>query len=415
MKRGRFLALALSVLLLVSLLAACGGGTSSSAGTPAAGGSASTPPAVGGSSEAGGDAGGEVYTESIKIGAVLPLSSSAGVSGNRVRKGMEFAADKLNAAGANIEIIFEDIQSSDPALAISAVEKLIHQDNVSIIVGCYGSSASLAALPVCEENEVVMLEPIATSPAITSGSEWVFRLSSTNGIDAEMVGPYLPKFGFNNVAYMPVDNDWGLSVTQNYIPILEEAGATTVTTEGVIIGEGNYLTQLTKIKNSGADSVIITQDVESCSTLIRQMVESDMGDFKILSTSGNNASMVQSLIGEAANNVYFVEYYAEEGMVGGTPNPKNEAFAKEWAAAVSDTVLDYFVVEGVSAVEIIHQAALEAGSADRTAIRDTMRTIKYDGLRGVIEFDENGQSHGDVILTQIQEDGTIKIIDYANA
>ncbi|MDR0840819.1 MAG: ABC transporter substrate-binding protein [Christensenellaceae bacterium] len=405
MKKGRFLALVLTILMLANLLAACSG----SASAPTA--PASAPAAAPGEAPAAAPSG-----EAIKIGAVLPLSSSAGVSGARVRKGMEFAANKINAAGgvngSPIEIIFEDTQSSDPALAMSAVEKLIHQDKVNIIVGCYGSSASLAALPLCEENGVVMLEPIATSPAITSGSEWAFRISSTNGIDAEMVGPYLPALGFEQVAYMPVDNDWGLSVTQNYIPVLEGVGAKTVTTEGIIIGEGNYLTQLTKIKNSGATSVIITQDVESCSTLIRQMVESGMGDFKILSTSGNNASMVRSLIGDAAQGVYFIEYYAEDGMVGGVPNEKNKAFTEEWNAANSDTALDYFVVQGVSAVEIIAQAIAEAGSADRTAIRDALRSLEYEGLRSTIKFDEFGQSHGEVILTQIKEDNSIEIIDY---
>lgn len=357
-------------------------------------------------------------TESIKIGAILPLSSSAGVSGARIRAGMEFAAAEINEAGGiggkQVEIIFEDIGASDPALAISAAEKLIHQDDVSIIVGCYGSSASLAVLPICEENEIVMLEPIATSAALTSGSEWIFRISSTNSIDAEMLGQYLPALGFNKIAYLPVDNDWGVSVTDSYIPILEAAGAETVLTMPITIGETNYLSQLTKIKASGADSIIITQDVEACATLIRQIKEAGMDDFTILSTSGNNASMVYSLIGEAGTGCYFVEYYAEYGMEGGGDSPENQAFTEAFEKANSDTAADYFVVQGYTAVQVIAQAVEAAGSSGRTEIRDAMAEIRYEGLRGTIEFDEVGQSHGDVILTRLKEGGTVEVIDYQN-
>lgn len=352
----------------------------------------------------------------IKIGAVLPLSSSAGLNGAKIRKGMEFAAKNINDAGgingAQIELIFEDIEASDPSLALSAAEKLINQDNVNIIVGCYGSSASLAVLPVCEEYGVVMLEPVATSAALTTGSEWIFRISSTNTIDAERVGAYLPKFGFNKIAYLPVDNDWGASVVKSYIPVLEGAGAETVLQMPITIGETNYLSQLTKIENSGADSIIITQDIESNATLIRQIVEAGMDDFTILSTSGNNASMVYSLIGDAAAGCYFVEYYQEMAMEGAEASAANKAFATAFEAAVKDTPADYFVVQGYSAVSIIEEAIKSAGSADRTAIRDAMKTVKWEGPRGVIEFDEVGQSHGDVVLTQLQAGGVVKVIDY---
>mgnify|MGYP000897560821 CR=1 FL=1 len=248
--------------------------------------------------------------EPIVIGAILPLSSSAGVSGNRVRSGMEAAVAAINADGGidgrPVKIIFEDIEASDPQLAISAAEKLIHQDKVVSIVGCYGSSASLAVLPVCEENEIAMVEPVATSPLLTQGSEWVFRITSTNGIDAQAVGPYLPDMGFTKIAYLPVDNDWGLSVVNEYIPVLEAAGAETIDVLPVTIGETDYLSQLTKIKNSGANSVIITQDIESNATLIRQIKEAGMEDFNILSTSGNNSSMIHKLIGEVADDTYYV-------------------------------------------------------------------------------------------------------------
>ncbi|MDO5111758.1 MAG: ABC transporter substrate-binding protein [Clostridia bacterium] len=406
--------MALTLLLVLALCVGCAAAPAQQAAPAAAPAEA---PAAEPAAEAPAAEPAAAAAEPIKIGAILPLSSSAGLNGAKIRSGMEFAAGEINASGglngSQIELIFEDIESSNPSLALSAAEKLINQDKVNIIVGCYGSSASLAVLPVCEEYGVVMLEPVATSAALTSGSEWIFRISSTNSIDAEKLGAYLPGFGFNNIAYLPVDNDWGASVVKSYVPILEGAGATTVLNMPITIGETNYLSQLTKIENSGADSIIITQDIESNATLIRQIVEAGMENFTILSTSGNNASMVYSLVGDAAAGCYFVEYYQEEGMEGGAVSEANAAFVKAFKAAYPDTPADYFTVQGYSAVNVIKEAVAIAGSAERTAIRDAMREVKYDGLRGLIEFDEFGQSHGDVVLTQLQEGGVVKVIDYA--
>lgn len=356
--------------------------------------------------------------EPIIIGAVLPLSSSAGVSGNRVRSGMEAAAAAINADGGidgrPIKIIFEDIESSDPQLAISAAEKLIHQDKAVSIVGCYGSSASLAVLPICEENEIAMVEPVATSPLLTSGSKWIFRVTSTNGIDAEAVGPYLPAMGFTKIAYLPVDNDWGLSVIKGYIPVLEAAGAETIEVLPVTIGETDYLAQLTKIKNSGANSIIITQDIESNATLIRQIREAGMDDFKILSTSGNNASMIYKLIGDIADDTYYVEYYAEPEMKGATNAERGREFADYFATIDPDTPVDFYVITGYNAVMVLNEAIRDAGSTDRVAIRDALQKVEYDSVRGTIAFDEFGQSHGDVILTHLHGDGSIDVVDYKN-
>lgn len=411
MKQRRTLVACISLILVLCLLAA--GCAPKAANAPAAAPAAAAEAAKPAQSTE--PAAPEATGEPIKVGAVLPLSSSAGATGTRVRNGIEFSVKQINDAGGvdgrPMEVIFEDIQASDPALAMSAVEKLINQDQVCAIIGCYGSSASLAALPICEKNGVAMIEPIATSPLLTTGSEWVFRITSTNGLDAVMVGPGLPELGFKNVAYMPIDNDWGLAVSKGYVPVLEANGARTVDIVPITIGETNYLSQLTKIKNSGADSIVVAQDIESCATLIRQCVESGMTDFKIV-LNGVNSSLMYNLIGEACVGVYFIEYYAEPEMEGTKDAAKGKAFAESFNKMFPDTKADYAVVQGLSATEILRDAILRAGSTDRTAIRDALKETKYEGLRGLIEFDEVGQSHGEVVLTQMQPGGTPRVVGY---
>ena len=47
---------------------------------------------------------------------------------------------------------------------------------------------------------------------------------------------------------------------------------------------------------------------------------------------------------------------------------------------------------------------------DTEAIREALATIRYEGVIGLIEFDESGQAHPPVYVTQWCADGTRRIL-----
>ena len=89
MKKSRFLSLALTGALCLSLLAGCGssgGGGAASTPAPNGGGDVSTPaPAPAG--------------DAFKIGGVGPLTGGAAIYGNAAANGARIAADEINALG----------------------------------------------------------------------------------------------------------------------------------------------------------------------------------------------------------------------------------------------------------------------------------------------------------------------------
>ena len=91
--------------------------------------------------------------EEIRIGAVWGLTGpTAGVS-QEGRRGMEMAQDALNKKGIlgrKIRVIFED-DKADPAVGVSATEKLITQDKVIGFVGGVGSTICNAMLGAFEK------------------------------------------------------------------------------------------------------------------------------------------------------------------------------------------------------------------------------------------------------------------------
>src|SRR5262245_28326827 len=131
----------------------------------------------------------------IKIGVIQPLSGPVAASGNYIRMGAEIARDWVNAKGGvlgrPVTLLIED-NKSDPKEAATAAEKLIVRDKVPVIMGAWGSSMTLAAMPKLEEYGVPMVVETSSASTVTKrGNPWVFRISPPSEMEALGLEKYL--------------------------------------------------------------------------------------------------------------------------------------------------------------------------------------------------------------------------------
>jgi ABC-type branched-subunit amino acid transport system substrate-binding protein len=87
----------------------------------------------------------------INIGIIVPLTGDAAVYGNALKKGLDLAVDEINKTGGikgkKVSLIYEDSQA-DPKTAISAFNKLVTVNKVSLIIGDMFSSTTLSIAPL---------------------------------------------------------------------------------------------------------------------------------------------------------------------------------------------------------------------------------------------------------------------------
>ena len=255
--------------------------------------------------------GGEV---TIRIGLIQPVTGPTAYDGQSVIDGARLAASEINAAGGvldrKIEVLLQD-GKSDPAESLSAAEKLLDRDKVRVLIGAWASSATLAVMPLVQRYEVPLIVEMSTAEKITEmGNPWVFRISSNSKIDANALQPYLvKKLGFHKVAFMAANNDFGRAVVTNWSRVLTPQGATVVATEYHKPGETNFSPTLTKIKNSGADTIVITSDVTTASNIIKQSYELGMTGFNRVIASGDPAEAIIKLAGKEASEGMLVQNY----------------------------------------------------------------------------------------------------------
>lgn len=136
---------------------------------------------------------GALGQKEIKIGAIYPLTGGAAAAGRELRAGAELAAEIANGAmpeismtmaknsgiqsmgGAKITLIFKD-HEGNPTLGADLAKKLILDDKVDGITGCYHSSVTKTVSAVAEQYGIPMINGSSTSPELTKrGFKWFWR------------------------------------------------------------------------------------------------------------------------------------------------------------------------------------------------------------------------------------------------
>ncbi len=350
----------------------------------------------------------------IKVGVIQPLSGSVAASGNYIRMGAEIARDWANAKGGvggrKLELLIED-NKSDPKEAASAAEKLIVRDKVPVIMGAWGSSMTLAAMPKLEEYGVPMVVETSSAASITKrGNPWIFRISPPSEMEALGLDKYVDKLGVKKADFLAVNTDWGRGAVTAFGDLLKKKGDSVGVVEYMDQAATDMGAQLTKIKGSGGDTLFVTTAVEQITLILKQAQEQRLGR-KIITTGGSSSpTQLIKQAGAAAEGSYHIVFFMPwfpEAM----PDPKlAKAFVDEWAKRGHpfEGLTEGF--RGHDGIATIAEAARLAGKDDPKAMREALWKVNLVGVNGPIKFDkdgppgkESGQSKPSIFVVQIRD------------
>jgi branched-chain amino acid transport system substrate-binding protein len=358
----------------------------------------------------------------IKIGVIQPLSGPVAASGNYVRMGAEIARDWINARGGvggrKIELIIED-NKSDPKEAASAAEKLIVRDKVPAIMGAWGSSMTLAAMPKLEEYGVPMVVETSSASTVTKrGNPWIFRISPPSEMEALGLERYVDKLGVKKADFLAVNTDWGRGAIGAFGDMLKKKGVAVGAAEFMDQSATDMNAQLTKIKAAGGDTLFLTTAVEQITLVLKQAQEQRLAR-KVVTTGGSSSpTQLIKQAGAAAEGSYHIVFFMPwfpEAM----PDGKlAKAFVDEWGKRGHpfEGLTEGF--RGHDGIATIAEAVRVAGKDEPKAIRDALWKVSLMGVNGPIKFEkdgpagkESGQSQPSIFVVQIR-DGKVALPDF---
>ncbi|PZA12508.1 ABC transporter substrate-binding protein [Rhodopseudomonas palustris] len=364
---------------------------------------------------------GTASAETIKIGVNEPLTGAFAASGTYVVNGAKIAADEINAKGGvlgkQIELVIED-NKSNPTEAAAVAEKLITRDKTPVMMGAWGSSLTLAVMPKLMEYEVPMVVETSSSGKITTtGNPYIFRISPPSAIEAAAFGKIVDKLGLKKVDFLVINNDWGRGAAEDFGKMMKAKGIAVGLVETMDQGAQDMSAQLSKLKGSDSETIIVTAAVDQLTLLFKQAAALGLKK-RIITTGGSqNPDQIIAQAGAAANGTLhlttFLPWFPDK-----TPNPEATTyFISEWKKRGFDFAGCTESFRGYDGIRTAVAAIEKAGKAEPAAIKAAMWDIKLKGLNGDIVFQksgpagkESGQSQPNVYLIEIA-DGKVVMKD----
>jgi branched-chain amino acid transport system substrate-binding protein len=327
----------------------------------------------------------------FKIGVFGPMTGDAAGYGQSLRETVELVAKEKNAAGGllgkKIIAVYGD-DAGKPEQAVSVAKRLTASDEVLIMLGSISSPASLAASQVAQQSETAQIVISGTAQRITTqGNKWVFRSALPDtAFAADLVDFINEKFaGKKKVAFIYVNDDFGRGGFEGFKARAQRYGFQVVAEERYTRGDLDFTSQLSRIKASGADFMVDWSRYAEGALIIKQMKQMGI-NIPYFGSDGQAHPKFRELGAGAVEGAYYPTHFSVTAI--GDNKVAQDFTAKIRAAYNKDP--DFVHAQAFDAMTATVMAIQKAGAADRTKIRDALRTVEFDGVRGRFKFDEKG-------------------------
>lgn len=346
--------------------------------------------------------------DSVKVGLLHSMSGSMAISEQAVLDAEKLAISEINKAGGVLgkQITYqEEDGASDPSTFATKAEKLVDQDGITTVFGCWTSSSRKAVKSIFEDYDALLFYPVQYE-GMESSSNIVYTGAAPN----QQIVPaieYCMEQGYQK--YFLLGSDYVFPRTANMVITaqLEAAGCEVVGEEYADMDQTDFAAIISKIEEAQPDIIINTLNGTGNVSFFKQMSEKNYTSDEYMTMSFSIAEEEVSTIGAEILKGHMVSwnYYQT------TETERNDAFVKAYKDAYGqDRVTSDPAEAAYDAVYLWAAACEKAGSF---AVEDVIKTIEaggisYDAPEGKVEiFGSNHHLCKPVRIGQVKEDGLI--------
>lgn len=322
----------------------------------------------------------------------------------------EINAQRGGIRGRPVELVIED-DSAQNARAIQIAQRFRDDPTVLAVVGHLTSGTTIAAADIYNHGErpILAISPSASNPELTGAGRFTFRVCATDLVHGTVLARFaMQRLNARNAAIIYLNDDYGRGILGTFADELRSLGGTIVAQDPVLGGRTDVGPYLDRLQQSGARAqvIMLAGDRASAVTVLQQARARGM---TLPLIGGDALSGIQSE-GALAEGVYLTSNYLPE-----RPGEINATFLAAYAAANNEAVPDHRGAGAYDAVHII-AAAIEAAGTDRLKIRDAVAAVgnsrpAYEGVTGLIAFDERGDVRDKSVLIGVIRGGRITMVE----
>jgi len=344
--------------------------------------------------------------QTIKVGAVVPLTGRYAALGAQVRAGYEIGVEQTNAAGGvtvggkkmPIELTLLD-DESDPTKTVARLETLATQGVVAYLGGA-GSDLHAAAASIGDKNKIPYLgvafafhgihkqglrylfSPFPKSPDLTKET-FIF-------LDALIPAPQRPR----KVALILERTDWGKEMGSLWESMAKQNNYQVVASGEYAPGAKDFSDLILKAKAAGAEAVFTLPSPPDGMTMVKQMKELDFSPKASVFIRASDPPVWSQNLGKDGDYVllspgwHFAARYPKVAEL-------NEAHQKLFKRPA-----DPLVGPSYACIQILADALPRAGALDRDKLRDAIAATNMTTVVGPVRFRSDGTGEVTVFFQQ---------------
>ncbi len=354
--------------------------------------------------------------KTIKIGINAPITGDIPKVGEGTKYAARMWLADIKAKGGlevggkkyDVELVIEDNESKAES-AVKVNTKMITEDEVLAIVGPQSSKQAIPAGEIANNYSTPMISPWSTNPDTTKERPFVFRGCFLDPFQGPVLANFIKEeFGYKKAAVLyDVASDYPKGLAEFFKMAWEKinGAGSVVAFESFTTKDTDFSSQLTKIKNSGAEVLFTPQYYNEVALIVQQAHQLGWKSPIVGSDSWGSAETVE-LCGKDCFGLFFSTHYAAAGAKGAT-KAFIDRYNKEHGYVPDDVgALTW------DALRIVEEAIKGTGGLsgkikkDRQAVRDALAKIKkFDGITGQMTFTEDGDPLKCAVIVRISEKG----------
>ena len=365
--------------------------------------------------------------ETVKIGAIYPLSGNAASAGNYSKAAIELAVDIINNAhpelkdvplaegqglpglkGAKISVVFAANQGT-PAAGQNQALRLITEEKVHALVGAYQSGITVTTSAMAERHGIPFVAPESVAANLTErGFKWFFRTTPVAGDFARAYSAFIKEqkaagLKTDTIAIVNENTEYGNSVASVIREVFAKDGLSVTQVIPYSANTTDVQPQVLQMKEKNSDVVIFISYTSDAILYAKTMKDlnwkpsimiadnSGFNDPSFVQTSG---ALVEGLINRSSFAI---------GKPGSVSAVINEMYKKKTGFDLDDPsgrALQGFL----TLAEAINRAGSTEPAKSQAALKatDLKASQVVTGYNGV-KFDEKGQNVlASSLITQLQ-------------
>ena len=350
----------------------------------------------------------------IKVGLLHSQTGTMSISESSLRDMELMAIEEINAQGGvlgrPIEACVEDGRSRFTDVFPRKAHKLLAEDKVAVVFGCWTSASRKAVIPVFEEHNGLLFYPVQYE-----GNESCRNVIYTGAAPNQQILPamewLLSSAGGSRKRFYLIGSDYIFPRTANFIlrKYLESEGADVVRERYTPLGHANYKELVQDIRESDADVVVNTINGDSNTAFYSELAAQGVAPDKV--------PVVATSVGEDELRFLLPEWVTGQlaawNYFQSVDSPINKKFVHRVKAEHGwDRVTDDPMEAAYFQVYLWKLAVEKAGSFAPDIVREAFADdIEFDAPGGKVKVDPKTQhTYKRFRLGRARDDGQFDIV-----